>query len=88
MNWVQHNIETPDQGCRSSSNLNSQDNGSIPHVGAQIQCLCYSDVHVEAKGAEVQEGDQAAFKAELPASSELVWRHCGSCNHAPVSALV
>lgn len=84
MNRVHDDIQTPHEGGGSSCNLDSQDNGSIPDVGAQIKGLCNSDVQIETKGAEVQKGDDAAVKAELPCSPELVWGDCSSCRHIGV----
>lgn len=78
MYWVHHNVETPHQSSGGSSNLNSQHYSSIPHVTSKIQCLSNTYVQVEAKCTKVDEGDYAAMKTELPASSELAGCH-GTC---------
>ena len=78
MHRVHHNVQTPHQCSGSSSNLDSQHNGSIPHVAAQVERFGNTHIQVEAKGAEVDEGDHAAVQAPFPASLELAGRY-SSC---------
>lgn len=78
MHRVHHNIQTPHQCSGSSSNLDSQHNGSIPHVAAQVERFGNTHIQVEAKGAEVDKGDHTAMQTPLPAPLEFAGRY-SSC---------